>query len=217
VLTTGPAHGEGGSFEVSVTDEYVWALRHTRRGSVELWRAPLGSDSWSRSDAPDMANVIRLLTVSDQVALETFTPGTSDRRLQHSADGAGWSELALPCGGESQLSTSGPAAFVLCRPEGKSATLYRAEALASWQVLGRPFRGGAGAVLALADDRVLLVDGPTRATVMTPQGPVATDLGLPTGDFVDSSSSSGVTSLVTTLDHRMIGSTDGGLTWHPVD
>jgi len=216
VLTTGPAHGEGGTYDVTVTDEYAWALRGTRAGEFELWRAPLGSDDWARADAPDMGNVIRMFTAGNQVALESSTAGASAVHVQHSADGSAWSDLALPCTGESQISAARSAVFILCPPVGGSSAIYRAEDLASWKPFGHVTPGGARAVMAITDDRVLLDTGPGKAKIVTPDGTTATDLGLDPGEIPNEVSTSGSTSFLATSLNRLVESTDAGATWHLV-
>jgi hypothetical protein len=216
VLTTGPAHGEGGSFEVSTTDEDVWALRRTRAGRTELWRAPLSSDDWSRADAPDMGNVIRMFTLADQVALETSDAGVPRLHVQHSADGVSWSDLANPCTGESQISAARSAVFILCPPAGGSSALYRADELASWKLFGHVTPGGAHAVLALGDDRVLIDTGRATGKIVTQDATTQTALGLDPGEAPNDVSTSGSTSFLATSLNRLVESTDAGATWHPV-
>lgn len=199
---------------VELTRTDAWALVHGRDG-MELWRAPLGTDNWSLAQAPDVANALRLITVGDEIALEETTAGSpSHLRMQHSTDGRTWRELPLPCGGESQVSAAGSTAFILCTPAGNSSTVYRTTDLTSWHVFGRSTPGGAHSILALAPDRLLIVTGPDQAKVMTSDGTRPADLGLSTGEDIAGGAATDQGGLLTSDAHRLIESTDAGLTWH---
>ena len=222
VITTGPGHGEGGSFEVGITNQFAWSLRRTPDAKTELWRSSLQSDSWSRADAPDMSGVSGMVTFGDEVALETSDEGLAAPRIQYSRDGTTWGELANPCEGENQIYPATSLGFILC-PDGSRATVYRMTGvehqeldLTGWDVFGRT-TGTVTNFVPVGDSRVLIVGDRRRATLMTEDGPTPVDLGLrPDEETFQSSCAQGLCFL-TTSSNRLLGSDDSGRTWHEVE
>ena len=209
--------------QVRVTDEYAWSLLRTDQG-LELWRTELGSDDWSRADAPDMAGVSGMLTTAAYVGLETSDEGLSAPRVQYSNDGKDWKELDNPCSGENQTYPGESAVFIICadRPATESspsatATVYRSTDLTTWTEFGRSTSVITG-VHALGDDDLLLVHEHSRATMLTHAGSTTVDLGLQPGEetFQSDAPWSGDVVMLATSDLRLVGSTDRGRTWHIV-
>ena len=95
--------------------------------------------------------------------------------------------------------------------------MYRSTDLSSWTEFGRSTSVITGAY-ALGDDQFLLVHEHGRATLVTPGGSTTVNLGLQPGEEVFESDApwSGDVVLLTTSAHRMVGSTDRGLSWHIV-
>jgi hypothetical protein len=216
-VTTGPGrqNNEYGH-QVGVTDQYAWSLLRTDQ-ATELWRSPLGADDWSRADAPNMGGVSGMFTTSSHVGLETSDEGLSSPRVQYSTDGATWSELANPCGGENQTYRGESAVFILCAEGDNGATVYRSLDLAHWKVFAHS-TGAVIAVYGLDDDTLLIIGKSGKGSLLTSGGTRPVDLGLAPGEetFGSDAPWSGDLVMLTT-SKRLIGSSDRGVTWHPVE
>jgi hypothetical protein len=236
-VTTGPGRPTEFGHQVAITDTTgtAWSLLRTDQGT-ELWRTSLGSDAWVRADAPNMSGVSGMLALSDYVLLETSDEGLSAPRLQYYryGDGLPWGEVPNPCQGENAAYPSTSVAFMLCK-SGNGATAYRLVGV-DHPTAGQPaFRwheyarmtGVVTAVYATDDRHLLVVGRRGRATLLTDDGtaaaaitPTPVDLGLEPGEEAGPASSTGGLALITTFSDsgaaRLLGSTDGGQTWHEV-
>jgi hypothetical protein len=200
---------------VQLSTNYAWSLFRSAESGTQLFRTPIGADDWATVRTPGLSGVSGIVTVGDRVVLEASGEGLTRPRLLVSETGATWSELDLPCGGENEVLPAESVAFVLCA-DGTGATVYRSVDLTDWEVFGES-TGVVSAVHPLSDERLLIVGDAATARLMTPSGTTPVDLGLRPGEETYRSSSSGELSYVTTFDSRLLGSTDGGHSWHEVD
>ncbi|HET6168483.1 MAG TPA: hypothetical protein VFE07_16755 [Marmoricola sp.] len=222
-VTTGPGRIDGEfGHQVVLTDKYAWSLLRTDSGT-ELWSTSLGSDEWTRVDAPNMSGVSDMAATADQVALNTSDEGLSGPRYQYSTDGRHWDELDNPCAGENQIYTTDSAAFIICADQAateaspsSSATVYRTTDFSSWARFGRS-TGVITGVHPLDGDHLLVIGDAGSARVLTADGAEPVEhLDLAPGvETFESSSAQGVSYLVTS-DNRLWSSQDDGMNWHPV-
>ena len=221
-VTTGPGRVNGDfGHKVSVTDEYVWSLLRTDRGT-ELWRSTPYSDAWTRVRAPNMRGVSDMLTIGRHVALQTSDEGLAGPRLQYSPNGTTWGVVDDPCPGDHRILPASTVAYVLCDgarrttvhlligPEHQELDLDR------WEVFGSFDAEPGDTAVPVGELAVLVVDLESRARLITPEGTRTVDLGLERDETVFPASSGSVGLLVTS-SNRLLRTTDDGLTWHQLE
>lgn len=215
--------GSEASHSVLLTERFAWSFFYADGLGPQLYRTPIDADDWSTVPVTDIAEVTAIWTIGDRIVLEASDEGDNPT-LRLSSDGTAWSEVDKPCPGETALYSAQSTAFVLCPSgpaDGSGATAYRlTRDLSSWEEFGTS-QDSLGGIVALADDRLLLSYVAGRGSLIMPGGSQPVDLGLGRGEQIGAASTAGgVTAVVTFTDqpdqHRLLSTTDGGLTWQEV-
>lgn len=170
IVRGGPGTRTDFGREVAVGTHVAWAVRRAE-GSVTLWRAEVGSDSWRRvGGVPRLRDFVRFAGVldDDRVGLQVSGEGGSGNALVVGGPGT-WTQAALPSAVDVNVRTEGTTWWASI-PEPRGVRMFRLEH-GSWRDLGRV---GARSWFPLDAQRVLL-DQPS-ATIFTDQGTTHTDL-----------------------------------------
>jgi hypothetical protein len=208
-VTEGPGRATDAGYEVVLTDRHAWSLR-----DGELWRSPLERDAWTRIGAPGLQGAVDLLALPDRVVVQAYGEGLSNPRLMGSADGSYWSEVAMPCPGEIRPHAAGDTVFVGCPRGAERTVVHHSTGLGPWEVLGRVGTRFSTDLVALAEDRLLVLTGRTDSVLLTPDGAEGVDLGpRQPGVVFGAESRDDVAYLLTASG--LLWSNDGGRSWAP--
>lgn len=208
-VTEGPGRATDTGHQVVLTENHAWSLREG-----ELWRSSLERDAWTRIDVRGLKGAVELLALPDRVLVQAYGEGLSNPRLMGSTDGANWSEVALPCLGETRPHASGNTVFVACPGGAHPLVVYRSTGLGPWEELARVRSRHSTDVVALAEDRVLVLAGRTDSVLLTPRGAEVVDLGPRQPGIVFGAESRGDVAYLLTA-RGLLWSDDGGRTWAP--
>lgn len=202
----GPGGRTLSGHKVVLTDRYAWSLRNG-----ELWRTPLDRDAWSRVVAPGLSGAVDLLALPGQVLVQEYDEGLANPRLIGSRDGSAWSELSMPCQGETRPTAAGDAVFVACSQGKREVVVQRSVGLGSWQEFGTVVARQVPDLVPLAGDRVVAF-GRSAAVLLTPNGSEQADVGpRRPGSIYGSETRGAVSYLIARAG--LFESNDDGSTW----